>query len=331
MPSRTERVAAALGPATEAHLGAGDVSGLRRLSGGASRETWSFDWVHADGESTPLVLRRDPTSTPLGMDREAEYRLLEAAHGAGVAVPRVVFCLGEDDGLGSGFVMERIEGETIPRKILRDPEYADARPRLAHQCGEQLARIHSIDPDGLPGLGTPREGDHPAAALLAQYEMILDSIGEPHPAFELGLRRLRTDMPDCSELRLVHGDFRNGNLVVGTDGLRAVLDWELAHVGDPIEDLGWLCVRSWRFGNDDLRVGGFGDLDTLLSAYVSAGGRQVDPEAVRWWEIFGNVKWGVICLVQSRTHLGGAHRSVELAALGRRACEMEYDLLTLLA
>jgi aminoglycoside phosphotransferase (APT) family kinase protein len=231
-----------------------------------------------------------------------------------------------EDGLGRGFVMDRVEGETIPRRILRDGEYADARPRLATQCGEIAARIHAIDPETLPHL--PTNG---AATQLDQFRALLDTFGEPHPAFELGLRRLAERIPP-PPIRpgLVHGDFRNGNFIVGPEGIRAVLDWELAHLGDPAEDLGWLCVKSWRFGVADKLVGGFGDIADLLAAYEGAGGRPVEAETLRFWVALGTLRWGVICVGQAFTHLAGVVRSVELATLGRRVAETEWDLLEIL-
>jgi len=316
----------ALASAVSRHLG-GDatVDGLRRLSGGASRETWAFDATH-DGERLPLVLRRDPAPTSVGpLDRSTEADVLRAAHDAGVRAPSVRFVLGPDDALGAGFVMDRIDGETVARRILRDDAYAAARPRLARDVGAQAAAIHAVPMDALPTL--PLLGP---AEQLDQYRAVLDSFGEPHPAFELGLRRLARDAPAVDTPCLVHGDFRNGNFVVGPDGLRAVLDWELAHLGDPVEDLGWLCVKSWRFGVADQRVGGFGDVDGLSAGYVDAGGDPVDAARLAWWEAFGTLKWGVICEVQAQTHLLGVVRSVELATLGRRIAEMEWDLLDLL-
>ena len=325
MPARvdTEYLAAAVAR----YLGqAVAIEGVRRLSGGASRETWSFDAVATDGTRHGLVLRRDPGPAIGLSDRSVEFALLEAAHAGGVATPRVWFLLDPDDGLGSGFVMERIEGETIPRRILRDDTYAAARPKLAYQCGEQAARIHALDPAQLPAL--PVQG---AREQIELYRNYLDGFGEAHPAFELGFRWLTEKAPsDPARPALVHGDFRNGNLVVGPDGIRAVLDWELAHLGDPVEDLGWLCVKSWRFGLTDRRVGGFGVVDDLLAAYSSAGGRDVDPVELRYWEALGTLKWGVMCEIQAFTHLEGAVRSVELATLGRRVAEMEWDLLELI-
>jgi aminoglycoside phosphotransferase (APT) family kinase protein len=302
------------------------IDGLRRLSGGASRETWSFDAVAADGTRRALVLRRDPGDHAGWSARGTEFALLEAAHAGGVTVPRVWFLLEPDDGLGSGFVMERVDGETIPRRILRDDAYSAARPLLARQCGEQAARIHVLDPSPLPTL--PVQG---ARDQIEQYRGIIDDFGAPHPAFELGLRWLTDHAPpDPARPVLVHGDFRNGNFVVGPDGIRAVLDWELAHLGDPVEDLGWLCVKSWRFGVNDQRVGGFGTAEELLTAYRAAGGRDVDPAELRYWEVMGTLKWGVICEIQAFTHLLRAVRSVELATLGRRVAEMEWDLLELI-
>ncbi len=289
----------------------GRVEGLRRLSGGASRETWSF---LLDGRA--LVLRRDPPGVrSAGMAREAA--LLRAAERAGVPVPEIVDADDDPAILGSSFlVMVHVEGETIPRKILRDPEFAAVRPKLARQCGEILASLHTLGPDEIAGLD---EIDQ-----VAQFRTALDGLGQPHPTFELAFRWLEEHRPATHRRALVHGDFRNGNLIVGPDGVRAVLDWELAHVGDPLEDLGWLCVKSWRFGVD-LPVGGFGTYEELVAGYGP-----VDRPALHWWEVMGTLKWGIMCIVQTSAHTSGAVRSVELAAIGRRVCEVEWDLLGLL-
>jgi len=321
-PPDPELLARAVAP----ECGPGSVEQLRRLSGGASRETWSFDLVNGDGTRHGFVLRRDPGGHTGESARSTEYRLLEAAAAGGVIVPRVRHLLEPGDELGDGFVMDRVEGETIPRKILRDEEFADARPRLAAQCGEIAARIHAIDPAALPQLPLQT-----AESQVEQYRQVLDTFDEPHPAFELGLRRLAEQLPSPPPApQLVHGDFRNGNLIVGADGIRAVLDWELTHLGDPVEDLGWLCVKSWRFGVANRLVGGFGDVSDLRAAYESAGGRPFDDATLRWWVALGTLKWGVICIGQAFTHLNGVVRSVELATLGRRVAETEWDLLDIL-
>jgi aminoglycoside phosphotransferase (APT) family kinase protein len=246
-----------------------------------------------------------------------ESALLRAAADAGVPVPCVI---AEDD---DHLVVERIAGETIPRKILRDEDYSAALPKLAAQCGEALAAIHSIPLDRVPGLDS--QGD-----VVATWQAMLDGFGQPHPTFELALRWLDERRPPTMGATVVHGDFRNGNLIVGPDGLRAVLDWELAHVGDPMEDLGWLCVKAWRFGVDR-PVGGFGEREDLFAAYERASGRPVDANVVRWWEVLGTLKWGIMCIAQAFTHLTGTVRSIELATIGRRACENEWDLLELIS
>jgi len=318
--------AAALAAAIAPTCGRGSVVDLRRLSGGASRETWSFDRLDEAGTRHGFVLRRDPGEHGGESDRTTEYLLCEGAAAAGVAVPPVRMLLRAEDGLGRGFVMDRVEGATIPRKILRDDEYSAVRPHLATQCGEIAARIHAIDPDTLPRL--PTNG---AATQLDQFRNLLDTFDEPHPAFELGLRWLAERIPPPpARAGLVHGDFRNGNFIVGPEGIRAVLDWELAHLGDPVEDLGWLCVKSWRFGVADKLVGGFGEIADLLGAYERAGGRPVDEATLRFWVALGTLRWGVICVGQAFTHLAGVVRSVELATLGRRVAETEWDLLEIL-
>ncbi|MEV4840059.1 phosphotransferase family protein [Nonomuraea sp. NPDC049486] len=302
----------------EAFGGGASVEGRVRLPGGASRETWALDVVTPDGVRHPLILRSGAEGG-LGAGLAAEAGLIRAAREAGVPVPGVVAAA------DAYVLMERIEGETIPRRILRDDAFREARPRLAAQCGKALAAIHRMPLSALPQAGAAGAADDP----LDQWRAALDMAGEPHPVFELALRRLAAARPERGRRTVVHGDFRNGNLIVGPEGVRAVLDWELAHAGDPLEDLGWLCVKAWRFGSP-LPVGGFGSYDDLVTSYEKASGHPVDREALRWWETFGVLKWGVICVVQARRHLTGESRSVELAAIGRRVCENEWDLLAML-
>jgi aminoglycoside phosphotransferase (APT) family kinase protein len=311
------------------------VDGLRLLSGGASRATWSFD-AHVgadegdrDGVVHELVLQRTrgSTSTAMGGPSMAvEDDLLRAAAERGVPVPALVLPSADADERlsgdgGSARVCERVEGETLGARIVRDERYAAARRVLPRQCGEALAAIHAIPPDSVPGL-RPWEP-------LSRLRTGLDLLGEARPAFELALRWLEERRPASRPPSVVHGDFRVGNLVVVPEGLRSVLDWELAHLGDPVEDLGWLCVRSWRFGGEGV-VGGVGDLTDLLQGYRGAGGDAVDEREVTWWIAAGTLTWGLICAVQARRHLDGHVRSVELATVGRRICETEYDLLQLL-
>ncbi len=314
--SSAEEVAAALGEA----LG-GTISGLQRLSGGASRVTSAFELQTADG-TRPLILQQERNgavaeSGKVGVERA----LLEAAAAAGVPVPAVV-ASGGPGALGSGWmVVERLEGETIARKLLRDPEWEVARAALTADCGRALAAIHTIEPD--------RIGALPRRDPLRDPLPILDMLGEVRPALELGARWLSRHASPPGRRVTVHGDFRMGNLLVGPEGLRAVLDWELAHGGDPAEDIGWLCAPAWRFGGPG-PVGGFGQIDEFLRTYTGAGGDPVDPARVHWWQVYATVKWATICAMQASAHLSGSTRSVELAAIGRRVCESEWDLFTLL-
>ncbi len=307
-----------------------EVRDLRRLPGGASREIWRFTLARPGRAPEPFVLRRDPAGHVIESSREGEFRLLQVAEAAGVPVPRVHWCSRPEVGLGSFFVMDFVEGETIGRKVLRDEALAAARTALPAQLATALARIHRMDTSTLGFLSAPVDGVSPAAGELDRYEKILRQIApDPHPAFELAFRWLGRRVPNPGRRTVVHGDYRIGNVIVGPDGLRAVIDWELSHLGDPMEDLGWLCVRSWRFGADDRPVGGLCDRDTLFRAYEAAGGDAVDPAVVRWWEIFGNLKWGIICIMQAQTFLHGVP-NVELASLGRRTVEMELELLDLM-
>ena len=300
-----------------------------RLSGGASQETWSFDILHPDG-SIGAILRRAPIGYGAAPGRaaglNAEAILMQCAYEAGVPSPRVLHVLQPQDELGSGFVMARIEGETIPRKILRDEKFEQARPKLARQLGQVLAGIHGLDSRRLPELRRMT-----AAKEIVELERDYRSFDRPRPVFELALRWLGDHDPGTiREVTLVHGDFRNGNLIIGPEGLRAVLDWELAHFGDPMEDLGWICVNSWRFGEIDRPVGGFGARDELFAAYEQAGGR-VDPDRVMFWEVMGTLRWGVMCCGMMQRFRTGLEHSIERAMIGRRASETEIDLLRILA
>lgn len=294
------------------------VEGVSRLSGGASRETWRFV---ADGR--PLILQRQRSGDVRDMGVEA--RVLRAAFAAGVRVPELLQSgsLGDaDNPLGASYmILEHVEGETIARKILRDDAFSTARNVLVGDLARSLAALHTIEPDAISGL--------PSTDQVQQYRETLDglntTLGQAHPAFELAFRWLESNRPTESRRALVHGDFRLGNVMVDQNGLRAVLDWELAHIGDPMEDLGWLCVRAWRFGSKH-PVAGVGGYDELIRAYQDASGLAVDREEIRWWEVLGTLKWGIMCMIQASSHLTGVARSHELAAIGRRVCENEYDL-----
>jgi len=242
---------------------------------------------------------------------------MTAARLAGVPVAEI-YDHGEG-ALGQAYLlMERLDGETIPRRLLRDEAYAAVRPGLARRLGEVLARIHQVDPDAVPGL--------PHLDALGQLTGLYEAFAEPRPALEIGLRWLAEHRPAPVPETLVHGDFRTGNLMVGEDGLHGVLDWELTHCGDPRQDLGWLCTKAWRFGSPS-PVGGFGTRADLMAGYAAGGGTPPDAETQRWWELYGTVRWALLCRRQAERFLAEGERSIELAVLGRRVCEQEWDVL----
>lgn len=298
-----------------------------RLSGGASQET-SLVKARVAGIEQLFILRRapggmaEPRAFAAGLPAEAA--VMARARAQGVPVAQVLVVLEPEDGLGRGFLMRHVAGEAIARKILRDARFAVARPKLARQCGEILAAIHAIPPAECPALRTlaPRER---LSELQEQYRRQ----DAPRPVFEVAFRWLQQRLPeDPAQLTLVHGDFRNGNLMVDEQGVAAVLDWELAHFGDPVEDLGLLCAPTWRFGEIDRMVGGFGDLADLLAGYRTGGGGEVDEQRLRYWVVFNVLFWGVMC-VEFALDFRRGDRTVERAAIGRRASEAEIDLLTL--
>jgi aminoglycoside phosphotransferase (APT) family kinase protein len=311
------------------------VTELRPIAGGASRETWAVDVTIAAGPEAgahALVMRRDMATTmnPHALDRAQEFRLLQAAHRAGVLAPRPRWLAAQ--ATPPFFLMDRVDGESIGRRVVRERELADARRGLSAQMAQQLALIHQIDPEqqGLAFLPRPAAGLTPALDIAGKMSAALVSLNVHDPLFEMALRWLETNAPPCEQMTLLHGDFRVGNLIVGPGGLRAVIDWEFAHVGDRLEDVAWPCVRDWRFGRDELRVGGVGDFEPYVAAYEQASGRRVERSAVRYWEIMGNLKWAVTCLMQAQRHLSGEDPSVELASLGRRSAEMQWELLEMI-
>lgn len=313
------------------------VAGLHQLAGGASKEIWQLDLDVAAGQLVgrhELVLLRQLGGKIKAdaLDLAAEYRALAVAHAAGVPTPRP-FLLFELQG-AAAVLVQRLPGEAIGRRVVREARLAAARAKLPGELGAALAAIHQIDIDAtglraaLPG---PAQGLSPAAYAIAQIEADLDRIGEPHPAIELGLRWLRRRLPpDPARLTLVHGDFRVGNLLVTPDGLAGVLDWEFAHVGDPYEDLAWPLLRDWRFGQDHLRLGGVGAPADFFAAYAASGGLCPDLRIVQFWEVLGNLRWATGCLNQAERHLSGQEPNLEFASLGRRAAEMELEALMLI-
>jgi aminoglycoside phosphotransferase (APT) family kinase protein len=294
-----------------------EISEPTLLAGGASKEAWSVD---ADGER--LLVRRAAGGVihRHTLSLEDEFAVLQAAYEAGVKAPRPYGYIPDLSGR-EAFVMERLEGETIGRRIVQRDELADARTALPVQMADELAKIHAIPAARVPFL--------PEAQLERMVEE-LDGVGEPHPAIELGLWWLREHRPPPRALVVVHGDFRIGNLVVGESGLVGVLDWEFAHLDEPVRDLAFALVRAWRFGVPEKRLGGIGPIEPYLERYNELTGFDVEPFELDYWELAGNVGWAIGCLTQMQRHLTGQDRSIELATLGRLGAEVEYEICHLL-
>jgi aminoglycoside phosphotransferase (APT) family kinase protein len=303
-----------------------DVTNLTRLSAGATNETWSLDAVR-DAGVEPLILRRSAVGRGPGvLSLQAEARVLAAVHGRNVPVPEVRHVLAPDDGLGEGFLMQRIAGATLPGKILRDPALESVRSQLASQLGNIAAAIHAVDLSRLPELPL-LDADRQVQHLHSQYQ----AQETARPVFDLAFRWLREQLPPAVAPVLVHGDYRHGNLVIGAQGVHAVLDWELAHRGDPAEDLTWLCIPPWRFGELDKPVGGFGQREDLLASYERASGRSIEQARLEWWDVLGSLRWGIMCADMPKWLRSGRDKSVERAMIARRASESELDLLRILS
>ena len=308
------------------------LDGVERLSAGASQETYCIE-VTLKGGPEKLAMRRasggeegEITAQHPGLAVEA--LLMQTAAKYAVPEPEIHHVLRPEDGLGSGFIMQWLEGLTLGARIVKAPELDQIRPKLAFLCGEILARIHGIDlkASGLDQhlqLLTPRE-------YVEQTWQRSQAFNTPQPMIDYTARWLLANLPENFTPSLVHNDFRNGNVMVDETGVVAVLDWEVAHIGDPMRDLGWMLTHSWRFGRAELPVGGFGQTEDLFAGYESVSGKKVDPEAVKFWQVFGSFWWAVGCLGMAEHYRTGPDQSVERPAIGRRSSECQVDCVNLL-
>ncbi|HAT25962.1 MAG TPA: phosphotransferase family protein [Gammaproteobacteria bacterium] len=302
-----------------------------RLSGGASQETYRLVIETSVGEKR-LALRRTPGGefaeiTPQHPGLDVEALLMQSALAVGVPEPEVYYVLQREDKLGDGFLMEWLDGEALGARIVRSPEFEAIRPKLAYECGKVLAKIHSIDLEAT-GLRA-RLWEIPPAEFVEQTWERYRLLDTPQPMIDYVACWLMENLPEQHETALVHNDFRNGNFLLSPDGIVAVLDWEVAHVGDPMRDLGWMCTNSWRFGASD-PVGGFGQYEDLFKGYEDESGKAVDPEHVKFWEVFGSFWWSVGCLGMAEHYRNGPDKTVERPAIGRRTSECQVDCVNLL-
>ncbi len=310
-------------------FGENQISSLKMLAGGASKEAWAFD-LETPTQKLELILRRAGGGV-MNADQislKEEFQVLEAARDAGVTVAKPIAYFA--DVLGKeAFISAHLHGEAVGRRVVTRPEFAQARDSLPVGLAQELAKIHSINLERLDFLPGTRDLNA-AKYLIARLRSELDTTLEPHPVIEFALLWLERNVPEQTQVVVLHGDFRIGNLMISETELIGVLDWEFAHVGDPAEDLAWLLVRAWRFGNDTMRLGGIGEVKPFFEHYNALTNRNITLEQLFYWEVMGNVKWAVGSLTQARRHLEGHERSVELAVLGRLCAEMELELLHLL-
>jgi aminoglycoside phosphotransferase (APT) family kinase protein len=296
------------------------IENLRALTGGASRSTWAFDAVTTDARQSLILRTGPPDDAHASMEMEARAQAAVAA--AGAPVPRIVTASNSTAALENPFLIcDEVRGETIARRIDRQLD-EPGRERLLRQCAQAVAAIHRAD---------ARDADLAREEQLSHWRDRLDAMADTTATFEWAFRWLAAHRPAPSPSHLVHGDYRMGNLIVNGADLAAVLDWELVHIGEMYEDLAWFCIRAWRFGAPaDRGAGGLGSVESFLGAYELTAETTVDRTAFHWWLVLATLRWGVICRYQAHRHLSGQTRSVELAAIGRRVCETEWDLLTLL-
>jgi len=323
--ARRQAIEAALQRALNADV---RIAGLALLRGGAIQENWRLD-VNVDGVAAEWVLRTNaPSQVPFSLTRSQEFAVLRVAYRAGVTVPEPILLIDDEAAIGRPFyLMRRRQGVARGPEVVRDRSIGGDREALVERLGRELAIVHSILPplDALGFLAVPSPS--PATDLIARLRRFLDGMDTPHPGLEWGLRWCDLHQPPVSRITLTHQDFRTGNLLLGEDGLAAILDWEFAEWGDPAADLGWLCARCWRYSRPDLEAGGLGSRAALYRGYAQASGTRIDADAVRFWEVMAHLRWAVIALQQGDRHLSGRQLSLELALTGRILPELEWTLL----
>ena len=300
-----------------------EIKDFHQLSGGASAETYKLILTN----KKKYILRRTPDSSEskLAISKKLEAKIQRIVKHNNVPVPEIFYEFDETSGFGSGYVMEFISGETIPRKILRDDIFKKIRTSITFRMGEILAKIHQSD---ISDLGELKEMSFDES--LKKLYKVYSSFKEPQPVFEYAFNFLAKKNLKNPNNVLVHGDYRLGNFIISENALNSVIDWELSHIGSPLEDLSWLCVKSWRFGKNRKRVAGLGNLDDLIKGYESNSSIKIDLNELDTWQIYGSLRWGVICMIQTFYHLNNDLNSLEKAAIGRRVSETEFDLMNMI-
>jgi len=299
------------------------IKNLVPLTGGASAD---INRIIFEDNKESIVRRsvvKDKAVMAIPKNMEAKIQKIVKEYGA--PVPEIIMEFSEGVEIGEGYVMQSVVGETIPRKILRDDTYKNIRNKLPYEIGKSLAQIHKTKLEKLQDLEKITFSES-----LEKLFIIYESFDQPQPVFDLAFKWLENQKILDYEEVLVHGDYRFGNFIISEKKLESIIDWELAHIGNPMEDLGWLCVRSWRFGNVNKRAAGLGDVDELIAGYEANSKIKIDKSQLDIWQLYGSLKWGIICMVQTFAHLSGAVKSLEKAAIGRRVSETEFDLMNMI-
>ena len=299
------------------------IKNLVPLTGGASADINRI--IFEDNKE--FIVRRSVVKDKavMAIPKNMEAKIQKIVKEYGAPVPEIIMEFSEGAEIGEGYVMQSVGGETIPRKILRDDSYKNIRNKLPYEIGKSLAQIHKTKLEKLQDLEKITFSES-----LEKLFIIYESFDQPQPVFDLAFKWLENQKILDYEEVLVHGDYRFGNFIISEKKLESIIDWELAHIGNPMEDLGWLCVRSWRFGNVNKRVAGLGDVDELIAGYEANSKIKIDKSQLDMWQLYGSLKWGIICMVQTFAHLSGAVKSLEKAAIGRRVSETEFDLMNMI-
>mgnify|MGYP001341516232 FL=1 len=299
------------------------IKNLVPLTGGASADINRI--IFEDNKE--FIVRRSVVKDKavMAIPKNMEAKIQKIVKEYGAPVPEIIMEFSEGAEIGEGYVMQSVGGETIPRKILRDDSYKNIRNKLPYEIGKSLAQIHKTKLEKLQDLEKITFSES-----LEKLFIIYESFDQPQPVFDLAFKWLENQKILDYEEVLVHGDYRFGNFIISEKKLESIIDWELAHIGNPMEDLGWLCVRSWRFGNVNKRAAGLGDVDELIAGYEANSEIKIDKSQLDIWQLYGSLKWGIICMVQTFAHLSGAVKSLEKAAIGRRVSETEFDLMNMI-
>ena len=324
-----ERIAAFVRAAAQAD--AVEITRLVRMSGGAVQENWALDATVKGGKHSGArqwVLRTDAQArVEASLKRSEEFAILQVAHAAKLGAPQPLFLCSDLSITGREFfVMQRLPGIASGHRVTREAALVPDRARLARELAENLARLHAIRPPHpqLPFLKTMHARDN-----IAHYRAYLDQLSEAHPALEWGLRWCELNAPRDEETTFIHRDYRTGNYLVHEGRLAGMLDWEFCAFGNPLEDVGWIHARCWRFAGKQMQCGGIAPAEDFLVPYQRASGRTVSSEALVYWQVMAHVRWAVIALQQAQRHLSGVEPSLELALTGRIVAELEHEILEL--